>query len=293
MSAPSWRDLLREGAAALRAAGLGEDAQSDARRLLEAASGLGPAALMARKSEAVEPALADAFAALITRRAAREPLSHIVGSVGFWTLDLIVTRDVLTPRPDTETVVEAALAAVPDRSAPLEILDIATGSGAIALALLSELPSARAVATDISAAALAVARNNAAHNRLSERITFIETSWADGVDGPFDLVVSNPPYIASAVIDTLEPEVRDHEPRLALDGGPDGLAPYPHLLAEARRLLKPGGSGVFEIGYDQGEAALALASAAGAAKAQLRRDLAGRGRALVFGFEGAQGTPQD
>ncbi|MCC5995160.1 MAG: peptide chain release factor N(5)-glutamine methyltransferase [Oceanicaulis sp.] len=284
MSARSWREVLRSGAARLRAAGLGDEAQGDARRLLEAAGGLAPSALMARLSEAADGASSARFEAMIARRAAREPLSHITGSAGFWTLDLIVTPDVLTPRPDTETVVEAALAAAPDRDAPLEILDIATGSGAIALALLSELPNARAAATDLSAPALAVARGNAAANGLADRIRFIETNWADGVAGPFDIIVSNPPYIASAVIGALEPEVRDHEPRLALDGGPDGLAPYPHLFAEARRLLKPGGTGVFEIGYDQGEAVLALARAAGARRAGLRQDLAGRDRAAVFSF---------
>lgn len=282
MSGPARREALRAGAARLRAAGLGDEAEGDARRLMEVASGLGAASLMARLNEPLPEAQAARLDALLARRAAREPLSHILGSVGFWTLDLFVTRDVLTPRPDTETVVEAALAAVRDRSAPLDILDIATGSGAIALALLSELPNARAVATDLSAAALAVARDNAARNDLATRITFIETGWADGVDGPFDLLVSNPPYIASAVIDTLEPEVKDFEPRLALDGGPDGLAPYPHLFAEARRLLKPGGTGVFEIGFDQGGAALALADRAGVRNATLKRDLGGRDRAVMF-----------
>jgi len=282
LNALTRREALRAGAARLRGAGLGDEADSDARRLLEAAGKLNGAGLMARLNEALPEAEAARFETLIARRARREPLSHIVGSVGFWTLDLIVTRDVLTPRPDTETIVEAALASVADRNAPLDILDIATGSGAIALALLSELPNARAVATDISAPALAVARANAARNGLAKRITFIETSWADGVDGPFDLLVSNPPYIASAVIGALEPEVKDYEPRLALDGGPDGLAPYRHLFAEAKRLLKPGGTGVFEIGFDQGEAALALARMNGVRNATLRRDLAGRDRAVAF-----------
>ena len=282
MSALTRREALRAGAARLRAAGLGDEADSDARRLLEAAEGLEAASLMARLNETLPEADATRFDTLIARRAAREPLSHIIGSVGFWTLDLIVTRDVLTPRADTETVVEAALAAVSDRNAALAILDIATGSGAIALALLSELPNARAVATDLSAPALAVARENAARNGLAKRITLMETSWADGIDGPFDLVVSNPPYIASPVIGTLEPEVKDFEPRLALDGGPDGLAPYPHLFAEARRLLKPGGTGVFEIGFDQGDAALVLARMSGAPNATLRRDLGRRDRAVVF-----------
>lgn len=282
MSALTWREALRAGAARLRGARLGDDAEGDARRLLEAASGLNAAGLMARLNEALPEAEATRFETLIARRAAREPLSHLLGSVGFWTLDLIVTRDVLTPRPDTETIVEAALASVSDRNMPLRVLDVATGSGAIALALLSELPNAHAVATDLSAAALAVARNNAARNRLADRITFIETSWADGIDGPFDLLVSNPPYIASAVIDALEPEVKDFEPRLALDGGADGLAPYAHLFAEARRLLKSGGTGVFEIGWDQGVSATALARTSGVRHAVLRRDLGGRDRAIVF-----------
>ena len=268
-------------AARLREAGI-EEADHEARRLLEAV--LEPYRLHP-VLDAREPAawaIPGEAAGLTLRRAAREPLSHILGVVGFWTLDLRVTRDVLTPRPDTETIVEAALAAVRDRGAPLRLLDIATGSGAIALALLSELPNAVAVATDISAAALAVARENAARTGLQDRIDFIETRWADGVDGAVDLLVSNPPYIASAVIDTLDPEVREHEPRLALDGGPDGLGPYPHLFAEARRLLAPGGTAVFEIGYDQGAAALDLARAAGFENAALKQDLGGRDRAVIL-----------
>ncbi len=273
-------EAVRAAADRLAAAGL-EDAADEARRLLEHASTLSRAGLMTAMAEPMPDGEAARFDAALSRRANREPLSHILGSVGFWTLDLNVTADVLTPRADTETIVEAALASVGDRTAPLRILDIATGSGAIALALLSELANASAVATDLSAAALVVARENAALNDLSARIEFVETSWADGLTGPFDLVVSNPPYIASAVIDTLEPEVKTFEPRLALDGGAVGLAPYPHLLAEAGRLLAPGGTGVFEIGYDQGEAALALARGAGF-EAGLRRDLGGNDRAVVF-----------
>ncbi len=276
-------DALRDAVVRLKAAGLGEDAGDDARALLERASGLSRASLIAAMREAMPADEAARFETLIERRERREPLSHILGSVGFWTLDLHVTRDVLTPRADTETIVEAALEAIDDRTAPLRLLDIGTGSGAIALALLSELPNARAVATDISAAALKVARGNAERNGLAGRIDCVETRWADGLDGPFDLVVSNPPYVATAVIDTLEPEVRAFEPHMALDGGEDGLDPYPHLIAEARRLLSPEGQAVFEIGYDQGEAALRLARDA-QAKAELRQDLAGRDRALVLHF---------
>lgn len=273
-------EAVRNAANQLAAAGL-DDATDEARRLLEHASALSRAGLMAAMAEPLPDDEAVRLAAALARRANREPLSHIVGSVGFWTLDLMVTADVLTPRADTETLVEAALASLSDRAAPLRILDIATGSGAIALALLSELSGAHAVATDLSAAALDVARKNAAQNDLSDRIDFVETSWADGIDGSFDLVVCNPPYIASAIIDTLEPEVKTFEPRLALDGGADGLAPYPHLLAEARRLLAPRATAVFEIGYDQGVAVQALAQDAGFASS-LRRDLGGNDRAVVF-----------
>ena len=279
----SLRAWLHAAEARLEAAGI-EDAAFEARQLLLAATGLARSHLAARPERESGEAERAALDALLARRLAREPLSQILASQPFWTLDLKVTPDVLTPRADTETVVEAALEAAGDRSAPLRILDIATGSGAIALALLSELPHARAVATDLSPAALAVARENAARHALAARIAFVQTCWADGVGGPFDLIVANPPYIASSVVDTLEPEVRDHEPRLALDGGADGLDAYPHLFAEARRLLAPGGTGVFEIGYDQGGAVLALAREAGAARAALRRDLAGRDRAVVFDF---------
>lgn len=265
----------------LAASGI-EDARDEARRLLRHALGLDAAGMLSRGDKALSETEAARFEALVARRAAREPLSQIIGSVGFWTLDLIVTRDVLTPRPDTETVVEAALASLPDRSAPWRILDIATGSGAIALALLSELPNATAIATDISAAALEIAKANAARNHLEERIAFLETSWADGVEGLFDLLVSNPPYIAPEVIETLEPEVRVFEPRLALDGGRDGLEPYPHLIAEARRLLAPGAGAFFEIGHDQGKAALALAQAGGVMGPRILADLAGRDRVLAF-----------
>ena len=272
---------LKTATQRLAAAGI-EDARDEARALLRHALGLDAAGILARGAEALSEEEAARFDALIVRRAAREPLSQIIGSVGFWTLDLIVTRDVLTPRSDTETVVEAALACLPDRAAPWRILDIATGSGAIALALLSELPNATAIATDISAAALEIAKANAARNGLSGRIAFHQTSWADGLDGPFDLLVSNPPYIAPDVIDTLAPEVRDFEPRLALDGGKDGLEPYPHLIAEARRLLAPGAGAFFEIGHDQGKAALALAQAAGVTAPRILADLAGRDRVLAF-----------
>lgn len=272
--------LLANASARLAAAGI-EDGHEDARFLLRHALGLDAARMIARGQSPLSADEAARFEALIARREAREPLSQIIGAQPFWTLDLLVTRDVLTPRSDTESLVRAALERITDRNAPVRLLDIATGSGAIALALLSELPHASAVATDISAPALAIARANAARTGLTDRIRFIETSWADGIDGPFDLLVCNPPYIDTRVIAGLEPEVRDFEPLLALDGGTGGLQPYPHLLAEARRLLVPGGHGLLEIGHDQGARALALAHASGFATARILTDLAGRDRVLA------------
>ena len=277
-------DALHAAAARLAAAGV-EDSRDEARRLLQHALGLTSVQMITGLSDAMTDQDAARFDAVLARRAAREPLSQILGRQGFWTLDLAVTADVLTPRADTETLVEAALAAFPERDAPLRVLDIATGSGAILLAVLDERPRATGVGTDLSASALAVAAENARLCALADRAAFVRTCWADGLTGRFDLVISNPPYIASAMIETLDPEVRDHEPRLALDGGPDGLGPYPNLFAEARRLLAPGGLAVFEIGYDQGEAALALAREAGAFQAVLRRDLAGRDRAVLVRFD--------
>jgi len=267
----------------LRAAGV-EDPADEARRLLAHAGHISPARLIAEMSAPLSADEQTRFGACVARRAQREPLSQILGTQPFWTLDLKVTRDVLTPRSDTEALVEAVLADRPDRAEPVSILDIATGSGAIVLALLSEFKNAAGVATDLSAAALAVASDNVQRCAMQSRVNLIQTRWADGVEGAFDVLTCNPPYIASAVVDTLEPEVRTYEPRLALDGGADGLAPYPHLFAEARRLLKPGGRAYFEIGFDQGAAARALAQEAGAAQVRVLPDLAGRDRVVRLDF---------
>lgn len=273
--------LLSAATARLAAAGI-EDAQDDARRLLRHALGLEAVGMIARGQTPLSDAEAARFEALIARRELREPLSQVIGLQPFWTFELEVSRDVLTPRSDTETLVRAALGAIANQDAAVRILDIATGSGAIALALLSELPNASAAATDISAPALKAAKANADRLGLAGRIAFHETSWADGVDGLFDLVVCNPPYIATEIIPTLDPEVFEFEPFLALDGGTGGLEPYPHLLEEARRLMAPGGHAFFEIGHDQGAAACELARTAGFADPRIIADLAGHGRVLAL-----------
>jgi len=251
----AWMDRLK-------AAGI-DEAALDLRHILLAAQDVGEAE------------------AMVARRINREPLSHILGDKPFWTLDLKITPDVLTPRSDTETLVETVLKQIPDTAAKMEIADFGTGSGAILLALLSEMPNTRGLGVDISESALAVARENAARNALADRANFRLGNWADGIaDDSIDLAVSNPPYIASAVIDTLEPEVRDHEPRIALDGGEDGLNIYHTLMPELFRILKPGGLMAVEIGYDQGEAVMALAERANFGDVRLSNDLAGQPRGV-------------
>jgi release factor glutamine methyltransferase len=217
----------------------------------------------------------------LARRARREPVSHILGRKGFWKIMLRVTPDVLTPRPDTETVVEYVLRDFPDDAA-WSVLDLGVGSGAILLAILAERPAARGLGVDLSEAALAVARENAADLDLAKRVTLRRGDWTLGLDdASFDLVVANPPYIANEVIATLEPEVRDYEPRLALEGGADGLDAYRVLAPEILRVLKPGGRFAVEIGYDQKTAVEALFRAAGAEGVVTIRDLADHDRVVA------------
>jgi release factor glutamine methyltransferase len=217
----------------------------------------------------------------LARRSRREPVSHILGRKGFWKIMLQVTPDVLTPRPDTETVVEYVLRDFPEH-APWHVLDLGVGSGAILLSILAERPAARGLGVDVSEEALAVARENTANLGLAGRTALMRGDWTWGLhDDSFDLVVSNPPYIASHVIETLEPEVRDHEPRLALEGGADGLDAYRTLAPEILRVLKPGGRFAVEIGYDQKDAVESLFRQAGAAEVITLRDLADRDRVVA------------
>lgn len=217
----------------------------------------------------------------LARRERREPVSHILGRKGFWKILLDVTPDVLTPRPDTETVVEVALRDFPEHAA-WSVLDLGIGSGAIILSILADRPAAKGLGVDVSEEALAVARDNAARLDLAGRLALLRGDWTEGLaDANFDLVVANPPYIATGVIETLDPEVRDHEPRLALDGGPDGLAAYRILAPEILRVLKPGGRFAVEIGYDQKDAVEALFRAAGACNVRTVKDLAERDRVVA------------
>ncbi|CAN5323177.1 peptide chain release factor N(5)-glutamine methyltransferase [soil metagenome] len=219
----------------------------------------------------------------VERRLKREPVSRILGRKGFWKIMLSVTPDVLSPRPDTETLLDIAMLVFAPGEA-FSLIDLGTGSGAILLAVLAERPAAKGVGTDISSEALAVARENAANLDLDGRATFLRTEWAAGfADHSFDFVVSNPPYIPSGDIPGLDPEVREHDPVLALDGGPDGLRAYRELAPEILRVMKPGGVFAVEVGWDQGPAVKALFKAAGFTGLRIVKDLGDRNRVVTNG----------
>ncbi|MFN9848807.1 MAG: peptide chain release factor N(5)-glutamine methyltransferase [Alphaproteobacteria bacterium] len=274
--------------ARLQAAGLNGPV-IDARLLVEAAADATRFDIVTDPHRLMTPEQEATLDSYLSRREHREPVSHILGRKGFWKIMLNVTSDVLTPRPDTETVVEFSLREFPEHAA-WSILDLGIGSGAILLALLAERPAARGLGIDISEDALAVARDNAAALGLAGRIALLRSDWTAGLgENLFDLVVSNPPYIANHIIETLEPEVRDHEPRIALEGGPDGLDHYRVLAPEILRVLKPGGRFAVEIGYDQKAEVEALFRAAGAEGVQTIRDLSDRDR-VVAGMKKALET---
>lgn len=259
----SWDpgDKLKAAAARLAAAGIDEP--------------LREARLLAR--EAKDAAALDAF---IARREKREPIAYILGRKEFWSLDLEVTPAVLVPRPDTETIVEAALVEM-KAHAPARVLDLGTGSGAIILALFSEWPHATGIAVDRSATALAVAHRNARRHRMADRIAFREGNWADGIAERFDLVVSNPPYIADDEFATLDPDVRDHEPASALKAGPQGLDAYTRIATALPALLTANGRAIVEIGHAQAAAVAALFTKSGLEVVRIVKDLAGSDRVVV------------
>ena len=253
----------------------------DARILVEAACGVTRADIVGDPHRELSAAQVERLDAYLERRIRREPVSHILGRKGFWNIMLGVTADVLTPRPETEVIVDHALRLFPE-GRPFRILDLGVGSGAILLAILAERPAARGLGIDVSEEALAVARDNAAHLGLADRIALLRGDWSGSLAGSeFDLVVSNPPYIASPVIETLDPEVRDYEPRIALDGGPDGLDAYRQLAPEILRMLRPGGRFLVEIGYDQKAAAESLFRAAGAMEVETLQDLSTHDRVVT------------
>ncbi len=270
-------EALRHGAALLAAEGV-DNPRLDARLLLGHAAGLSREALLRDRGRVVDPM---PYHALLARRAAREPVALILGRQEFWSLPFEVSAATLIPRADSEAVIEAALAAVPDRGRVQSILDLGTGTGCLLLAALTEFPGAWGLGVDRAAEAAALAARNAGALGLTARAAFLCGDWEGALSACFDLVLSNPPYIPSGEIAGLMPEVARHEPSRALDGGADGLDAYRHILAALPRLLAPGGTAVLEIGFGQEGPVAALAGR----KVAFRADLGGIPRAVVVSAE--------
>jgi len=266
-----------------------EDARRDARllicRLLEA----GPELLLAHPDRDLTAAETARVETAVARRAAREPVARILGQREFWSLPFALNGETLDPRPDSETLVEAVLNEVADRQAALRILDLGSGSGCLLLALLSELPKAQGTGIDLSAGAVSIAAENAERLGLAARAQFLRHSWNDGLalegvgaEGPaWDIIVSNPPYIASADIAALAPEVAGYDPPAALDGGADGLVAYRELIPAAAAVLTPGGLLALEIGFGQSEAVEKLLAAVALRPFRRAADLSGTERCLL------------
>jgi release factor glutamine methyltransferase len=278
--AAARRDLARQ----FRTAGLASP-ELDARLLIGDALDLDLTGINLATARILRADEAAAIARSAQRRLRGEPIARIVGHKEFWGLSLRLNADTLVPRADTETLVEVALESIRGRKLAIaapEIADIGTGSGAIMLALLSELPQAQGIATDISLAALRVARDNARDLGLAGRVSFVVSDYLAAIAGPFDLIVANPPYIRSADIATLDIDVRDHDPRRALDGGSDGLAAYRRLASESISRLAPQGTLAVEVGHDQADEVAGIMQAAGLdVMRPHRRDLGGISRVVA------------
>jgi release factor glutamine methyltransferase len=272
--------VLRAATSRLGAAGI-EEPYREARILLAAAIGADQAGVLRRRGGDLTRDEAGRFDGMIARRAERISAAHVIGHREFWSLDFRVTEDTLVPRPDSELVIETALELRPQRDAVRSILDLGTGSGCLLLAALSEYPAAWGLGIDLSPKTAAVAYGNAAALGLAGRAAIAVGRWTEALTGRFDMLLCNPPYIPAAAIADLMPEVGLHEPRLALDGGADGLDPYRILFADLPQRLSPAGLALFEFGIGQAEALQALAGASGLAVVALRADLGGHPRVLA------------
>lgn len=278
----NYREAFETGKGALAAAGI-EEAELDARLLLEEICGTDRNTLLVHGDRNVTEEELAQYKEMLEKRSAHIPLQQIIGRQSFMGLDFYVDENVLIPRQDTELLVEEALQELHDG---MRILDMCTGSGCILLSLLKYSNDCEGIGADISEEALKVAERNRVQLGL-ENAAFIRSDLFEAVEGKFDLLVSNPPYICSDVIDTLMPEVREHEPRQALDGSADGLHFYRRILAECRAYLKPGGMMLFEIGYDQGEAVKRLMEENGFLEVEVKKDYGGLDRVVLgtLGFE--------
>ena len=275
-------DVLAAARAQLRTVGAPAPAL-DSRLLLAYVLGSSAPAVLDRGAE-LSAHDARTYAALVARRQAGEPVSRIIGRREFWSLCLRVTPATFDPRPDSETLIEAALADLSGPSAAPVVADLGTGTGCLLLALLAELPGATGVGIDLSPAAVAVAQTNAVALGLADRAWFVVGDWGSSLGRRFDLIVANPPYVADGSLATLEADVA-FEPRLALAGGRDGLAAYRALAPQVARLLRPGGRAVFEVGAGQAGAVAGIVAAAGLGVAGTRRDLAGIERCIIASLD--------
>lgn len=281
MSTHTFQSALNEAAKHLAQAGV-ETPALDARLLLQQVLNVDHAAMIRDSNAALTPEYHQQYETVIARRAAREPMAHILGTRDFWKDTFVVSADVLTPRPDSETLIEAMLDAVPNRNAPYTIADLGTGSGCLLISLLGEYPNASGVGVDASEAALVVAKKNAKVLLSSGRIKFLSSDWCSALQTQFDMIISNPPYIAENEILALAPEVVKHEPRLALSGGEDGLRAYCQLMPQIKKHLAPHGVAVLELGQGQAEAVTNVALDYALVVSDIRCDLAGIERAIVL-----------
>jgi len=274
------RDVLAEAARRLAAAGVA-DPRLDARLLVGAALGLGREAMLAHPERAISDGERASVETMLRRREAREPVGRILGRREFWSLDFALTPATLEPRPDSETLIEAALDAFPDRDAALTALDLGTGTGCLLLAFLSEYPNATGIGVDVSPDAVDAASANAAKLGFASRTRFVCDNWAQGLAGPIDCILANPPYIPSSDLAGLAPEVA-YDPHAALDGGPDGLSGIESVVDAIQRLLHPQGRAFVEIGAGQSEAAQQGAERKGLTVANMRSDIGGILRVMAL-----------
>ncbi|MEC9022780.1 MAG: peptide chain release factor N(5)-glutamine methyltransferase [Pseudomonadota bacterium] len=262
-----------------------EKPRFEARILLAHVLGIKPLDLISDPYKKCSRKQTHQFESLVNQRARRVPISHLLGRREFWSLNFQITRDVLDPRPDSETIVAEALKRFPMRSDPLSVLDIGVGSGCLLLSVLHERPQASGLGTDVSQAAIDISALNASRLGLADRAEFECKSWVRGIKKKFDLILCNPPYIATSKIELLEMEVRAYEPRLALDGGWDGLVAYRELIPELCKILNRKGIVIIEIGLGQALDVISLAAECGLTTLAQPKDLSGHIRCLVLGLQ--------
>jgi release factor glutamine methyltransferase len=278
---PTLGDLLADAAKKLEESSV-DDARREARLIAQFAFDIGLEKILGQPEWTPTAEALETFTNALARRSGREPLSQIVGMKEFWGLDFRVTCDTLTPRPDTETLVEAVLEAFPDTKAPLRILDLGLGTGCLLLSLLSEYSNGTGTGVDISPSALKVAQENADRLTLKDRVDLRLGNWFEPVRGEFDIIVSNPPYITPAEMAILQPEVSKYEPELALIGGEDGLACYRLIIGKAQAHLCPGGVVFLEVGAGQAAQVIEIGKKTGFKVLEVRCDLAGIERCIVL-----------